>query len=157
MTTRYRDLRYLVGFGTQLLMYATPVIYPVSAVPEKLQPLIELNPLTPIVESFRYAYLGSGTVSIYNLRLQPDLDGGLIVGGHSDFQPGGSHLYGHGMSTTVISVENLSKAYRLGQINRDTLAEDLKFRWAKVRGKPNPLVRLEWKILAIALEKPFGR
>jgi lipopolysaccharide transport system permease protein len=67
MTTRYRDLRYLVGFGTQLIMYATPVIYPVSAVPEKLQPLIELNPLTPIVESFRYAYLGSGTVSIYNL------------------------------------------------------------------------------------------
>jgi lipopolysaccharide transport system permease protein len=67
MTTRYRDLRFLVGFGTQLLMYATPVIYPVSAVPEQLQPLIELNPLTPIVESFRFAYLGSGTVSIYNL------------------------------------------------------------------------------------------
>jgi len=67
LTTRYRDLRFLVGFGTQLLMYATPVIYPVSAVPEKLQPLIELNPLTPIVESFRYAYLGSGTVSINNL------------------------------------------------------------------------------------------
>jgi len=67
LTTRYRDLRFLVGFGTQLLMYATSVIYPVSAVPEKLQPLIELNPLTPIVESFRYAYLGSGTVSINNL------------------------------------------------------------------------------------------
>ncbi|MFC2055312.1 ABC transporter permease [Chloroflexota bacterium] len=67
LTTRYRDLRFLVGFGTQLLMYATPVIYPVSAVPEQLQPLIELNPLTPIVESFRYAYLGSGTVNIYNL------------------------------------------------------------------------------------------
>ena len=67
LTTRYRDLRFLVGFGTQLLMYATPVIYPVSSVPEQLQPLIELNPLTPIVESFRFAYLGSGTVSIYNL------------------------------------------------------------------------------------------
>ena len=67
LTTRYRDLRFLVGFGTQLLMYATPVIYPVSAVPENLRFLIELNPLTPIVESFRYAYLGSGTVSIYNL------------------------------------------------------------------------------------------
>ena len=67
LTTRYRDLRFLVEFGTQLLMYATPVIYPVSAVPELLQPLIELNPLTPIVESFRYAYLGSGTVNLYNL------------------------------------------------------------------------------------------
>jgi len=67
LTTRYRDLRFLVGFGTQLLMYATPVIYPVSAVPEQLQPLIEANPMTPIIESFRYAYLGSGTVNPYNL------------------------------------------------------------------------------------------
>jgi len=63
LTTRYRDLRFLVGFGVQLWMYATPVIYPVSAVPEGLQWIIRLNPLTPVVESFRYAYLGSGTVS----------------------------------------------------------------------------------------------
>jgi len=63
LTTRYRDLRFLVGFGVQLWMYATPVVYPVSAVPEQLQWLIKLNPLTPIVESFRYAYLGAGTVS----------------------------------------------------------------------------------------------
>ena len=63
LTTRYRDLRFLVSFGVQLWMYATPVIYPASAVPEPLQPIIELNPLTPVVESFRYAYLGSGTVS----------------------------------------------------------------------------------------------
>ena len=67
LTTRYRDLRFLVSFGVQLWMYATPVIYPVSAVPEQLQPLIRLNPLTPIVESFRYAYLGAGTVSTPSL------------------------------------------------------------------------------------------
>jgi len=67
LTTRYRDLRFLVSFGVQLWMYATPVIYPVSAVPEQLQPLIRLNPITPIVESFRYAYLGAGTVSPLNL------------------------------------------------------------------------------------------
>jgi len=63
LTTRYRDLRFLVGFGVQLWMYATPVIYPVSSVPEQFQWIIKLNPLTPVVESFRYAFLGAGTVS----------------------------------------------------------------------------------------------
>jgi len=67
LTTRYRDLRFLVSFGIQLWMYATPVIYPVSAIPEQYQPLINANPLAPIVEAFRYAYLGSGTVSLINL------------------------------------------------------------------------------------------
>ncbi|NJN80846.1 MAG: ABC transporter permease [Caldilineaceae bacterium] len=64
MTTRYRDLQHLVAFGTQLLMYATPVIYPVSSIPEPYQQLIYLNPLTSIVETFRYAFLGAGTFSI---------------------------------------------------------------------------------------------
>lgn len=63
LTTRYRDLRFLVTFGVQLWMYATPVIYPVSAIPERFQPLILANPLTPVVEAFRYAYLGAGTIN----------------------------------------------------------------------------------------------
>jgi lipopolysaccharide transport system permease protein len=67
MTTRYRDLRFLVSFGVQLWMYATPVIYPVSSIPERFRPLIQANPLTPIVETFRYAYLGGGEVNILNL------------------------------------------------------------------------------------------
>ena len=62
LTTKYRDLRFLVGFGVQLLMYATPVIYPTSAVPEQFRWLILLNPMTPIVESFRFAYLGAGAL-----------------------------------------------------------------------------------------------
>ena len=62
MTTRYRDLTQLVAFGVQLLMYATPVIYPISAVPERFQPFIRLNPLTSIIETFRYGFLGAGTV-----------------------------------------------------------------------------------------------
>lgn len=61
MTTKYRDLRFLLTFGVQLAMYATPVIYPVSEIPEKYQPLIALNPVTPIVETFRYGFLGAGT------------------------------------------------------------------------------------------------
>jgi lipopolysaccharide transport system permease protein len=67
LTTRYRDLRFLVTFGVQLWMYVTPVIYPVSSIPERFQPLIQANPLTPIVETFRHAFLGSGEVNGLNL------------------------------------------------------------------------------------------
>lgn len=67
LTTRYRDLRYLVTFGIQLAMYATPIIYPVSSIPQPFQNLIFLNPMTSIVESFRYAFLGAGTLSIPQL------------------------------------------------------------------------------------------
>ena len=62
LTTKYRDLRFLVTFGVQLLMYATPVIYPASAIPDRFQMLIKANPMTPIVETFRYAFLGAGSV-----------------------------------------------------------------------------------------------
>ena len=67
LTTKYRDLRFLVTFGVSLLMYATPVIYPVSSIPERFQWLILANPMTPIVEAFRYAFLGAGTVDINHL------------------------------------------------------------------------------------------
>src|SRR5512135_2129668 len=54
LTTRYRDLRYLVTFGVQLFMYATPVVYPLSSVTGNFRLLILANPLTAIVETFRY-------------------------------------------------------------------------------------------------------
>jgi len=67
LTTKYRDLRFLVQFGAQLLMYATPVIYPASSVPERFRWIIEANPMTPIVEAFRYAFLGAGSVDAAQL------------------------------------------------------------------------------------------
>lgn len=67
LTTKYRDLRFLVTFGVQLLMYAAPVIYPVSSVPSKFQWIILANPMTSIIEAFRYAFLGVGTVHIAQL------------------------------------------------------------------------------------------
>jgi lipopolysaccharide transport system permease protein len=67
LTTKYRDLRFLVTFGVQLMMYATPVIYPVSSIPERFQWIILANPMTPIVEAFRYAFLGAGTVNTGHL------------------------------------------------------------------------------------------
>jgi len=62
MTTKYRDLNVLIGFAVQLLMYATPVVYPLSTITsDKLRFWITLNPLTPLVEAFRYAMLGVGS------------------------------------------------------------------------------------------------
>jgi lipopolysaccharide transport system permease protein len=63
LTTRYRDLRFLVQFGTQLLMYTTPVIFPLSKLPEQYRWIVLANPMTPIIETFRYAFLGTGTFS----------------------------------------------------------------------------------------------
>lgn len=64
LTSKYRDLRFLLTFGVQLLMYATPIIYPVSAIPAKYAAYIQLNPITPLVEMFRYAFLGVGNASL---------------------------------------------------------------------------------------------
>jgi lipopolysaccharide transport system permease protein len=68
LTTKYRDLRFLVQFGVQLLMYATPVILPISSFPQRFRWIILANPMTPIVEIFRYAFLGgAGTVNLPDL------------------------------------------------------------------------------------------
>jgi lipopolysaccharide transport system permease protein len=61
LTTKYRDLSFLLTFGIQLLMYATPIIYPLSYTSGKLHTIISMNPLTPIMESFRYAFFSIGT------------------------------------------------------------------------------------------------
>jgi lipopolysaccharide transport system permease protein len=62
LTTKYRDLAFLIQFGVQLLMYATPVIYPLSIASGKLEQIISLNPLTPLFEIFRLAMFGQGTI-----------------------------------------------------------------------------------------------
>lgn len=60
LTTKYRDLNFLLQFGVQLLMYASPIIYPVSTIPEKYKWFILLNPVTPIIEGFKFSLLGKG-------------------------------------------------------------------------------------------------
>jgi len=62
MTTKYKDLRFAMGFVIQLWMYATPIVYPLTLVPDWLKPWYVLNPMVAIVESFRYAFLGSGVL-----------------------------------------------------------------------------------------------
>jgi len=63
LTTKYRDLQQLVGFGVQLLMYATPVLYPVSTAPENWRWIFLVNPITPVVEMFRMAFMGGNALS----------------------------------------------------------------------------------------------
>ena len=63
-TTKYRDLAMLVGFGVQLWMYGTPVAYDISIIPEKWMNLYMCNPVTPVVMTMRYAFLGEGSFDL---------------------------------------------------------------------------------------------
>ena len=64
LTTKYRDLTFLIGFGVQLAMYATPVIIPLSGVHGKKEIFFLLNPLTSLFEAFKYGFFGQGTFSV---------------------------------------------------------------------------------------------
>lgn len=61
LTTKYRDLVFLLTFAVQLAMYATPVIYPLSAIPAEYQWIAAINPMTAVIETFKYGLLGQGT------------------------------------------------------------------------------------------------
>ena len=63
LTAKYRDFSQITGFLAQALMYATPIIYPLSAIPDKYRFWVSLNPMAPVVETFRFALLGKGVFS----------------------------------------------------------------------------------------------
>ena len=69
LTTRFRDLQIMLGFFMQLWMYASCVFYPLSSVPENWRWLIVLNPMVPIIEGFRFAFLGAGIVERWQLAV----------------------------------------------------------------------------------------
>lgn len=84
MTTKYRDLTFLIGFGVQLLMYATTVIYPLSTALKKYPKyawIIEYNPMTPIIETFRYGFLGEGSFSWSSLAYTGGVTTALLLFG----------------------------------------------------------------------------
>ncbi len=64
ITTKYRDLKFVLPFFIQLWMYASPIVYPFSLIPDKFKVFVALNPIVPIIEVFKKAYLGAGTVNI---------------------------------------------------------------------------------------------
>lgn len=63
LTTKYRDIQMLLGFGISLFMYITPVIYPLSALPERFKAIAYYNPLSGIFECFKYGWMGVGEFS----------------------------------------------------------------------------------------------
>lgn len=67
LTAKYRDLVNLVHLGVRLMMFLSPVIYPVAIIPEDVRWLVQLNPLTPLFEVFRYGLLGDGTFTVLQL------------------------------------------------------------------------------------------
>lgn len=69
LTTKYRDLAQLVGFGMQLWMYLTPVVYPASLIPEKWRFAMALNPMFSVTEAFRYMFFGTGTVDFETILI----------------------------------------------------------------------------------------
>tara|TARA_B100000586_G_scaffold170916_1_gene124729 strand:- start:23 stop:673 length:651 start_codon:yes stop_codon:yes gene_type:complete len=69
ITTKYRDLNFAMGFLIQLWMYMTPIVYPLSEVPEKYKIFIVINPMTAVVESFRSIFLGTDFISVTSLLI----------------------------------------------------------------------------------------
>lgn len=69
VTAKYRDLNILVSFGLSLWMYLTPVVYPSSQVPQSLRPIFLLNPVAPVIETFRFSFLGCGTFEWFYLLI----------------------------------------------------------------------------------------
>ena len=85
LTTKYRDLQVLVGFGVQLWMYATPVIYPLSTMPSRFRWLLVANPMTAVVETFRYGFFGTGTFSWAYLGYSAAFTALLLLAGTAVF------------------------------------------------------------------------
>jgi lipopolysaccharide transport system permease protein len=81
LNVRYRDIRYAVPFVLQLWLWATPVAYPGSAVPARFDLLYKLNPMTGVVEGYRWALLGSGHVQALHLGVSLGTTFVLLVGG----------------------------------------------------------------------------
>jgi lipopolysaccharide transport system permease protein len=81
MTTRYRDLQMALGFGMQLWMYGSCIFYSRTSVPSNLLWILNLNPLVPLVENFRNAFLGSGAVNYIEIIISALVSVGVFVTG----------------------------------------------------------------------------
>lgn len=81
LTTKYKDLGFLLSFGIQLFMYASPVVYSISSIPDNYRWLILSNPLTPIFECFRYGFLGSGSFESNSLLLSAGIIAFILATG----------------------------------------------------------------------------
>jgi lipopolysaccharide transport system permease protein len=81
LTTKYRDLTFAMGFGVQLWMYLTPIVYPLSQVPEKYRIIYAMNPMVSIIESFRAAFLGVSSVEPVHITVSVSMTLVIFVAG----------------------------------------------------------------------------
>ena len=81
LNVRYRDVGYVIPFMSQVWMYASPVVYPVSVIPEKWRPLYSLNPMVGVIEGFRWALLGKGTPDFMVIAVSSSVVLALLMGG----------------------------------------------------------------------------
>jgi lipopolysaccharide transport system permease protein len=81
LNVRYRDVRYTVPFLTQLWMYASPVVYPLSLVPEKWRVVYGLNPMVGVIEGFRWALLGKESPDLRVMAISAAVVTLLLIGG----------------------------------------------------------------------------
>jgi lipopolysaccharide transport system permease protein len=92
LTGKYRDVRFVVGLGVRLLMFLTPVIYPVQHVAEKWRWVMELNPLTSLFELFRWAMFGQGVVTAGQVLYSAGFTLALLLGAVLLFNKEGDKL-----------------------------------------------------------------
>lgn len=81
LTTKYRDLTFLIQFGVQLLMYATPIIYPMSLMSDRVRSVLWWNPIAHVIETFKYAFMGEGMVSLAGLTYSTAFTLAVIASG----------------------------------------------------------------------------
>ncbi|TGE06320.1 ABC transporter permease [Hymenobacter fodinae] len=92
LTGKYRDLSYIIGLGIRLLMFLTPVVYPINYVEKKWRWIVQLNPLTPLFELFRYVLLGKGLVTPQQVVYSVACVGVVLVVGILTFNKQGDKL-----------------------------------------------------------------
>jgi len=81
LTTRFRDFAYMISFGTQLWMYASCVVYPLSQISPEYRWIFILNPMVPIIEALRFSFLGGGMVEIWQLAISAAVTAVLLFVG----------------------------------------------------------------------------
>jgi lipopolysaccharide transport system permease protein len=79
LSTRYKDLGLGIGFGLQLWMFASSIVFPLSKISEDKQWILQLNPIVPIVEAFRFAYFGTGRVDLSDLAYSGAICAGIFL------------------------------------------------------------------------------
>ena len=114
LNVRYRDVAHTIPFLIQFWMFASPVIYPISLVPERWRALYNLNPMAGVIGGFRWCFLGTGTLDL-KARCKCNHGLSIAVGWGGFLQAHGKNLCGYClMADIAIRVEQLSKQYEIG-------------------------------------------